>query len=262
MFGKRKSGRGNPSGEAQRSGPVVRLDAVRRAYGGEGNRVTALAGVSLGFDRGTFTAIMGPSGSGKSTLLQCAAGLDRVDAGTVVLAGVDPGRMSETALTKLRRERVGFVFQSFTLVPSLPARQNVELPLKLAGRRPRPADVARVLADVGLTERAGHLPSELSGGQQQRVAIARALVTRPEVLFADEPTGALDSSTSRDVLALLRQLVSEHQQTVIMVTHDPVAASYADRVVFLADGRLVDELERPTAEGVAARMATLEVAAC
>ncbi|MFD7501534.1 ABC transporter ATP-binding protein [Streptomyces sp. NPDC059850] len=237
------------------------LSGVRRVYGSGEGEVAALDGVTLTFAAGTFTAIMGPSGSGKSTLLQCAAGLDRVDAGRVDLAGTDPAALSETALTRLRRERIGFVFQAFNLMPSLTARQNVELPLRLARRRPAPDQVARVLADVGLAERAGHLPSQLSGGQQQRVAIARALVTRPQVLFADEPTGALDSRTSREVLSLLRGLVDEHGQTIVMVTHDPVAASYADKVVFLADGQLVDELARPTAEDVATHMTTLETTA-
>ncbi|PSJ27371.1 ABC transporter [Streptosporangium nondiastaticum] len=241
---------------------VVSLSAAYRKYGSGENQVTALAGVDLSFFSGTFTAIMGPSGSGKSTLLQCAAGLDRVDSGQVLLAGTDPARMSETALTVLRREKIGFVFQQFNLLPSLTARQNVELPLRLAGRSPRRDDVDQVLKDVGIRDRAGHLPSELSGGQQQRVAIARALVTRPEVLFADEPTGALDSKTSRDVLSLMRRIVAERGQTIIMVTHDPVAASYAGRAVFLADGRIVDEIDRPTAEGVAARMARLEVTPC
>ncbi|WP_424637836.1 ABC transporter ATP-binding protein [Embleya sp. AB8] len=235
---------------------------ARRTYGAGDNRVTALDGVTVSFRAGTFTAIMGPSGSGKSTLLQCAAGLDRVDAGHVVLTGIDPARKSQTELTLLRREKIGFVFQQFNLLPSLTARQNIELPLRLAGRTPDPAYVDGVLADVGLRERAGHLPGGLSGGQQQRVAIARALVTRPEVVFADEPTGALDSKTSRDVLDLLRRMVAERGQTIVMVTHDPLAAAHAGHAVFLADGRIVDELAEPTAESVAARMARLEVAPC
>jgi putative ABC transport system ATP-binding protein len=239
---------------------AVRLVDARRFYGDGEGRVVALDGVSLGFDPGTFTAVMGPSGSGKSTLLHCAAGLDRVDGGSVDLVGVDPARSSENALTRLRRERVGFIFQSFNLVPSLTARQNVELPLRLAGRRPEAGTVERMLAEVGLRERAGHLPSRLSGGQQQRVAIARALVTRPDVIFADEPTGALDTRTSREVLALLRRAVDAHGRTIIMVTHDPAAAARADRVVFLADGRIVDEMAAPTVEQVAARMARLEPA--
>ncbi|GJF28372.1 ABC transporter [Kitasatospora sp. NE20-6] len=254
MFDKKKSGPGAPvTGSA-----VVSLAAACKSYGSGDSQVVALDDVTLDFPAGTFTAIMGPSGSGKSTLLQCAAGLDRVDSGHVSLAGADPSRMSETALTRLRRDRIGFIFQSFNLLPSLTARQNVELPLKLAGRRPDPAEVDQVLAGVNLTGRAGHLPSELSGGQQQRVAIARALVTRPEVLFADEPTGALDTKTSRDVLALLRRIVAENGQTIIMVTHDPVAASYAGRVVFLADGRVVDRITDPTVDAVARRMAHLE----
>ena len=241
---------------------VVSLTQARKSYGGGAGLVTALAGVTVDFYEGTFTAIMGPSGSGKSTLLQCAAGLDRVDSGKVLLTGMDPRRLSRRALTELRRERVGFVFQSFNLMPSLTARQNVELPLRLAGKRPDPQEVAQALADVGLSDRAGHLPSQLSGGQQQRVAIARALVTDPDVLFADEPTGALDSRTSREVLGLLRRMVASGGQgggqTVIMVTHDPLAASFADRVVFLADGVVTDEMAAPTAASVAARMAGLE----
>ncbi|NUP47120.1 MAG: ABC transporter ATP-binding protein [Catenulispora sp.] len=247
-----------PAGSGGRALPMASLEAVGKAYGRGDNRVVALAGVSLDFAAGSFTAIMGPSGSGKTTLLQCAAGLDRVDSGRVVVDGVGLHKLSERALTILRRERMGFIFQSFNLVPALTARQNVELPLRLAGREPEAAQVDRVLAEVGLTERAKHRPGELSGGQQQRVAIARALVVRPKVLFADEPTGALDSRTARDVLGLLRSMVDRHGQTVVMVTHDPVAASYAHRVVFLADGRVTGELESPTAETVAVRMAGLE----
>ncbi|MEV4259277.1 ABC transporter ATP-binding protein, partial [Spirillospora sp. NPDC049652] len=196
--------------------------------------------------------------SGKSTLLQCAAGLDRIDGGRVLLDGTPLHRLSESALTTLRRDRMGFVFQSFNLIPALTARQNVELPLRLAGRGLDPAAVDRALDQVGLAGRAAHRPAELSGGQQQRVAIARALVTGPQVLFADEPTGALDSRTARDVLALLRAVVDDHGQTIVMVTHDPVAASYARRVVFLADGRVTGELADPTAESVALRLAALE----
>jgi putative ABC transport system ATP-binding protein len=237
---------------------VVRLTEARKTYGGGQGRVTALDGVSIEFLPGTFTAIMGPSGSGKSTLLHCAAGLDHVDGGSVDLVGADPARLSENAMTSLRRDRIGFIFQSFNLVPALTARQNVELPLRLAGRHPDPDDVERRLAEVGLLDRARHLPSELSGGQQQRVAIARALVTRPQVVFADEPTGALDTRASGKVLSLLRRIVDEDGQTIIMVTHDPTAAARADRVVFLADGRTVDELVSPTVEQVASRMAYLE----
>ncbi|MEU5993842.1 ABC transporter ATP-binding protein [Spirillospora sp. NPDC047418] len=241
---------------------AVRLTAVTRTYGSGDGAVTALAGVTLELAAGTFTAVMGPSGSGKSTLLQCAAGLDEPDEGRIAVAGTDLTGLGETRLTLLRRDRIGFVFQSFNLMPSLTAEQNVGLPLHLAGRRPKKAEIAAVLQDVGLADRAGHRPSQLSGGQQQRVAIARALVTRPAVLFADEPTGALDSSTSRDVLTMLRSLVDQRGQTIVMVTHDPVAASYADRVVFLADGRLVGQMDRPTAEAVAAQMTHLESAPC
>ncbi|MEV5570890.1 ABC transporter ATP-binding protein [Spirillospora sp. NPDC052269] len=239
---------------------VVRLVDVRKTYGGGDGEIAALDGVSLAFHAGTFTAIMGPSGSGKSTLLQCAAGLDRVDSGRVLLDGAPLHRLSERALTELRRDRMGFIFQSFNLVAALTARQNVELPLRLAGRRIDPAAIDQGLAAVGLSERSEHRPAELSGGQQQRVAIARALVTRPKVLFADEPTGALDSRAARDVLALLRGIVADHGQTVVMVTHDPVAASRAQRVVFLADGQVTGELSDPTAETVALRMAALEPA--
>ncbi|GAA2348032.1 ABC transporter ATP-binding protein [Streptomyces kunmingensis] len=235
---------------------AVRLRSVTRSYGTGENAVTALDQVSLDIPRGTFTAVMGPSGSGKSTLLQCTAGLDRPTAGHVFLGETDLTRLSEKKLTLLRRQRIGFVFQAFNLLPALTAEQNVGLPLRLAGRRPKRAEVLEVLEKVGLRERAGHRPSEMSGGQQQRVALARALVTKPEVLFGDEPTGALDSTTSREVLTLLRAMV-DRGQTVIMVTHDPVAASYADQVLFLADGTVQGELHAPTAEQVAHRMTAL-----
>jgi len=237
--------------------PVVQLTDVRRTYGGKRNRVTALDGVSAGFARASFTAVMGPSGSGKSTFLHCAAGLDRPTSGSVLLEDQDLGELSEVELTRLRRDRVGFVFQAFNLMPALTVQDNITLPLRLAGRRAKPKLVAQVIEQVGLGDRRRHLPAELSGGQQQRVAIARALVTRPAVLFADEPTGALDTRTARDVLGLLRRSVQEAGQTVVMVTHDPVAAAYADRVVFLADGRLVGELVAPTAEAVAEQMTHL-----
>jgi len=238
----------------ENAGEAVRLEAVHKDYG---KNVVALDGVSISFPRGGFTAVMGPSGSGKSTFLHCAAGLDRPTSGRVVLDGEELGGLSETRLTKLRRDRVGFVFQAFNLLPALTVEQNVVLPLQLAGRRPDRKRVARILEHVGLDERRRHLPGQLSGGQQQRVAIARALVTSPAVLFADEPTGALDTRTAADVLALLRESVVNGGQTVIMVTHDPVAASYADHVVFLADGRIADQLSRPTAEVVAERMTHL-----
>jgi putative ABC transport system ATP-binding protein len=236
---------------------VVRLQAVRKTYGDKRNQVEALRGVTIGFPRGSFTAVMGPSGSGKSTFLHCAAGLDKPTSGSVALAGIELTELGETALTRLRREQVGFVFQSFNLLPALTVAQNITLPLRLAGKRPDRARVAEVITRVRLGDRRKHLPAELSGGQQQRVAIARALVTRPAVLFADEPTGALDTRTARDVLELLRASVGTQGQTVVMVTHDPVAASYADRVVFLADGQFVGELVRPTADAVAERMTHL-----
>ncbi|MFJ2783233.1 MULTISPECIES: ABC transporter ATP-binding protein [unclassified Streptomyces] len=233
---------------------AVRLRGLTRHHG----TVRALDGVDLDFAAGTFTAVMGPSGSGKSTLLQCAAGLDRPTAGRVEVGGVSLEGLGERRLTLLRRELIGFVFQSFNLLPSLTAAQNVALPLRLAGRRPSRARVREALARVGLAGRERHRPGELSGGQQQRVALARALITRPAVLFGDEPTGALDSTTSREVLDMLRELVDREGQTIVMVTHDPVAAARADRVVFLVDGRVAGELSSPTAESVVARTASLE----
>ena len=240
-------------------GQAVELREVSRVFGTGGGAVTALDRVDVAIPPATFTAVMGPSGSGKSTLLHCAAGLDRASGGTVLIDGVPLAGLSERALTKLRRERVGFVFQAFNLIAALTAEQNVALPLRLAGRRPAPGQVRAMLAEVGLGHRAGHRPSELSGGQQQRVAIARALLTRPAVLFADEPTGALDTTSSREVLRLLRAAVDRHAQTVVLVTHDPYAAAHADRVLFLADGRVVDELHYPAnAAEIAVRMAALE----
>ncbi|MFJ4205822.1 ABC transporter ATP-binding protein [Streptomyces sviceus] len=237
---------------------TVELHEVRKVHGAGGRRVTALDGVSIGFPRGTFTAIMGPSGSGKSTLLQCAAGLEQPTDGRIVLAGVDIGQQNEKQRTQLRRDHIGFVFQAFNLVESLTAAQNVELPSRFAGRRVSRDQVANALAAVGLAERSGHRPSELSGGQQQRVALARALVTRPDVLFADEPTGALDTTTSREVLRMMRMLVDQEGQTTLMVTHDPVAASVADVVVFLKDGQIADRisLDRHSGGNNAAAIAT------
>jgi putative ABC transport system ATP-binding protein len=236
---------------------VLRLRDVRKVYGRSRNAVQALAGVSLDFRRGTFTAVMGPSGSGKSTFLHCAAGLDKPTSGSVFLDGEELTGMSERKLTKLRREQVGFVFQSFNLLPALNVVQNITLPLRLAGHRPDRRLVNEVIERTGLGPRRKHRPGELSGGQQQRVAIARALVTRPTVLFGDEPTGALDTQTALEILGLLRATVATGGQTAVIVTHDPVAASHADRVVFLADGQVVTELARPTAEQVAERMTQL-----
>ncbi|MFF5437214.1 ABC transporter ATP-binding protein [Streptomyces achromogenes] len=237
---------------------MVRLESVSRGFGKRDNRVIALDEVTLDFPEGVFTAVMGPSGSGKSTMLQCAAGIDRVDSGEVTLAGTPLRGLGEAALTRLRRQHVGFVFQTFNLIPSLTARQNVALPLMLAGRKPARKAVDAALDRLGLGERKQHRPGELSGGQQQRVALARALLTGPKVLFADEPTGALDSKSSRQVMQLLRELVDTTGQTIIMVTHDPVAASYADQIVFLADGRPAGVLESPTPELAAARITKLE----
>jgi putative ABC transport system ATP-binding protein len=238
-------------------GEALRLVAVHKIYGSADNPVTALDGVNLSLPSGTFTAVMGPSGSGKSTLLQAAAGLDQPTSGQVFVAGAEMTGGSETALTKFRRDRIGFIFQQFNLLPTLTVLQNVTLPLRLAGRRIDRRKSVAVLEKVGLGDRLDHRPAELSGGQQQRVAIARALVTNPSVIFADEPTGALDSRSARDVLQLLQEAVREFGQTVVMVTHDPVAASFADSVLFLADGQIVGRLNDPTAAAVADRMTHL-----
>ncbi|WP_344243202.1 ABC transporter ATP-binding protein [Actinocorallia libanotica] len=235
---------------------VVSVERVSRTYGGD-QPVVALDDVDAGFRRGTMTAVMGPSGSGKSTLLHCAAGLDRPTSGRVLLGGTDLSRMSEKQLTELRRDRVGFVFQAFNLVGALTVEQNILLPSRLSGRKPDPAWVAEVVERVGLVRRLRHRPSELSGGQQQRAAIARALATRPEVIFCDEPTGALDTQTAAEVLELLRAVVDESGQTVIMVTHDPVAASYADRVMVFADGRIVQDMPQPGVRRIAEQLAAL-----
>jgi putative ABC transport system ATP-binding protein len=237
--------------------PAVSLHDVRKVHGKGDGAVVALDGISIGLAHGSFTAIMGPSGSGKSTFLNVAAGLDRPTSGSVTLGDTDLASLSERKLTILRRERIGFVFQAFNLMPSLTVTQNIGLPLRLDGRRARRSEIRDVAARVGLSERLRHRPSELSGGQQQRVAIARALVTRPEVVFADEPTGALDTRSGRSVLALLREVVDGDGHTVVMVTHDPVAAAHADRVVLLADGRLAGMLEAPTADEVAEHLAHL-----
>ena len=245
------------SPEAAAAAPAVALRDIRKVHGKGDAAVVALDGVSVMLPRGSFTAIMGPSGSGKSTFLNVAAGLDHPTSGTVVLGDTNLAGLSERRLTILRRERIGFVFQAFNLLPSLTVAQNIGLPLRLDRRRVRRGNVREVAARVGLENRLRHRPAQLSGGQQQRVAIARALVTRPEVIFADEPTGALDTRTGRDVLALLREVVDIDGHTVVMVTHDPVAAAQADRVLLLADGRLVGTLEAPDADEVAERLAHL-----
>ena len=240
--------------------PIASARGLVKTYGRGDTAVRALARVDVDFGRGELTAIMGPSGSGKSTLMHCMAGLDRSDAGTVVVDGVEVSGMSERHLTRLRRDRLGFVFQAFNLVPTLTALENITLPLDIA-RRPVDRDhLDAVVRAVGLADRLGHKPAELSGGQQQRVACARALVSRPSVVFADEPTGNLDSTSSGEVLGFLRRSVDELGQSVVMVTHDPTAASYAHRVLFLADGSLVGELTDPTPDSVLAALAALRPA--
>jgi putative ABC transport system ATP-binding protein len=236
--------------------PAARLVDAVKVFGAV-DTVRALDDVSLEFPRGAYTAIMGPSGSGKSTLLHCAAGLDTLTSGTVWIGDVELGPLDDRRLTRLRRDRVGFVFQAFNLVPTLTAAENITLPLGLAGRRPDPEWFDRVVDAVGLRSRLRHRPAQLSGGQQQGVAAARALVSRPEIIFADEPTGNLDSRATIELLAFLRQAVDELGQTVVMVTHDPSAAAWADRVVFFADGRVVDDLSSPTTGAVLDRMKRL-----
>jgi putative ABC transport system ATP-binding protein len=234
--------------------PAVAANEVTRRYGAGESAVDALRGVSLEVPSAQFTAVMGPSGSGKSTLMHMLAGLDTPTSGTVSIGGEDITRLNDKQLTKLRRRHIGFVFQSFNLLPTLTAEENVLLPLSIAGRKPDRAALESLLARVGLTERRGHRPAELSGGQQQRVAIARALVTRPTILFADEPTGNLDSTSGAEVLALLREAVELDGQTTLMVTHDARAAATADRVLFLADGRIVADLAQPTESEILAAM--------
>jgi putative ABC transport system ATP-binding protein len=229
------------------------LDAVK-VYGRGDNEVRALDHVTVSFATGRFTAIMGPSGSGKSTLMHAVAGLDDLTSGTVLIGDTDITRLGDRQLTKLRRDRIGFIFQSFNLVPTLTAAENIALPGRLAGRSPDRDWFDHVVRTVGLTERLKHRPSELSGGQQQRVAVARALAARPQIIFADEPTGNLDSRTGAEILSFMRSAVHELGQTIVMVTHDPVAASYADRAVFLADGRIVDEIDHPNADAVIDRI--------
>ncbi len=249
--------------EARTAGPLaaraaVRTIEVRKTYGQGESAVHALDGVSVDFLAGQFTAVMGPSGSGKSTLMHVTAGLDTATSGSVLLGDTDLSALKDKALTALRRDRIGFVFQQYNLIPTLTAQENIELPMRLAGRRADREWLDRIVDVVGLGDRLHHRPSELSGGQQQRVAVARALVGRPDVVFADEPTGNLDSRSGAEVLSFLRRSVDETAQTIVMVTHDPVAASYADRVVFLADGHVVGELLDPTAERVLDRMKNLE----
>jgi putative ABC transport system ATP-binding protein len=239
--------------EQQEKAAARTVDAVK-VYGKSDTTVRALDRVTVEFATGRFTAIMGPSGSGKSTLLHCAAGLDTLTSGQAFVGDDDLSTLDDKELTLLRRDRIGFVFQAFNLVPTLTARENIVLPQMLAGRKGDPQWIDNVIETVGLSDRLQHRPDELSGGQQQRVAVARALAGRPEIIFADEPTGNLDSKSGADVLQFLRRAVDDMSQTIVMVTHDPVAASYADRIVFLADGRIVDEMMQPTPERVLERM--------
>ena len=236
---------------------AARMEDAVKTYGDGDTRVRALDGVTVDFGRGRFTAIMGPSGSGKSTLLHALAGLDTLDEGKVFVGDVELGSLNDRRLTILRREKVGFIFQAFNLIPTLSARENIVLPLSIAGEKPDEAWFNEVVATVGLADRLDHRPSELSGGQQQRVAAARALVSRPEIIYADEPSGNLDSKSGGELLAFMSRAVRELGQTIVMVTHDPVAAGYADRVVFLADGKVVDHLDGPTPDSVIDRMKVL-----
>jgi putative ABC transport system ATP-binding protein len=234
-------------------GAARSVDAVK-TYGSGDAAINALAGVTVTFPAARFTAIMGPSGSGKSTLMQCVAGLDRLTSGAAFIGETELSGLSKTELTLLRRDRLGFIFQQYNLVSSLTARENIVLPLTLAGEEPDPKWFDEVVATVGLGNRLDNLPSQLSGGQQQRVAVARALVPRPEIVFADEPTGALDSRTGIEILTFMRRAVDDVGQTIVMVTHDPHAASYADNVLFLADGQIIDEMPEPTTDKVLDRM--------
>jgi putative ABC transport system ATP-binding protein len=241
-----------------RTGVAARAVGLTKTYGEGDAAVRALDDVSVDFERARFSAIMGPSGSGKSTLLHCMAGLDQPTSGRVLIGDVDLTRLSEKDLTLLRRRSVGFVFQAYNLVPTLTASENITLPLDIAGVRPDKAWFDEVVDTVGIRDRLSHRPAELSGGQQQRVAGARALVTRPEIVFADEPTGNLDSKSSQEMLTFLRSAVKDHGQTIVMVTHDASAASFADRIVFLGDGRVVDEMLEPTTDRILDRLKSLE----
>jgi len=233
------------------------VDAVK-TYGEGDAQVQALAGITVDFPRGQFTAIMGPSGSGKSTLLHCIAGLDSLTSGAVFIGDTDLGTLNDKALTLLRRDKVGFIFQAFNLIPTLNAEENIALPLSIAGEKPDPEWHAQVVGAVGLSDRLKHRPSELSGGQQQRVAAARALVSRPEIVFADEPSGNLDSQSGAELLGFMRKAVDDLGQTIVMVTHNPLDAAYADKVIFLADGQIVDSMDDPTSARVLDRLKTLE----
>lgn len=241
----------------QATAVAARTEGATKVYGRGDTEVRALDGVDVAFEQSRFTAVMGPSGSGKSTLMHCVAGLDSLTEGRVLIGDTDLSTLKEKQLTQLRRDRIGFVFQAFNLVPTLTAEENILLPLRIAGRRPDPAWFEQVIGTVGLADRLTHRPAELSGGQQQRVAAARALVSRPEIVFADEPSGNLDSRSGAELLGFMRQAVEELGQTIVMVTHDPVAAGYADRVMFLTDGQVVDEMPQPTPERILDRMKAL-----
>lgn len=242
---------------ARQSPAAARAVGATKIYGSKDTQVTALNGVDVAFVQGQFTAIMGPSGSGKSTLMHCVAGLDRLSSGDVFIGDTNLSSLSEKQLTRLRRDRIGFIFQAFNLLPTLTAKENIELPMKLASSSPDREWVDNVVRTVGLADRLGHRPNELSGGQQQRVAVARALASRPGIIFADEPTGNLDSATGHEILQFMQQAVQELGQTIVMVTHDPVAASFADRVVFLADGSIVGDEAAPTVDSIHDTMRTI-----
>ncbi len=243
---------------AEKTRVAARVEDAVKIYGEGDASVRALAGISVGFDRGQFTAIMGPSGSGKSTLLHCIAGLDNLTSGSAYIGDTELGSLNDKALTLLRRDKVGFIFQAFNLIPTLNAEENIVLPLSIAGDKPDQAWYDQVVSAVGLGDRLKHRPNELSGGQQQRVAAARALVSKPEIVFADEPSGNLDSQTGAELLGFMREAVDNLDQTIVMVTHNPLDAAYADKVIFLADGRIVDDMDDPTANKVLDRLKTLE----
>jgi putative ABC transport system ATP-binding protein len=250
----------SPTTSTEGGTTAARADRLTKVYGSGETKVVALDAVSVDFPTGQFTAIMGPSGSGKSTLMHCLAGLDEASDGAVYIGDTDITKLDDKRLTRLRRDAVGFIFQAFNLLPTLSALENITLPMDIAGRKPDQEWLDTVIDTVGLRDRLKHRPTELSGGQQQRVACARALASRPQIIFADEPTGNLDSASGAEVLGFLRRSTTEHGQTIVMVTHDPNAASYADRVLFLADGRIVDEMASPTAESVLDRMKKFETA--
>jgi putative ABC transport system ATP-binding protein len=247
-----------PTSTMTQAAPAARAVTAVKTYGSGDTAVHALAGVTVDFPAHRFTAIMGPSGSGKSTLMQCVAGLDRLTSGAVFVGDTDLSGLNKTELTLLRRDRLGFIFQQYNLIPTLSAKENILLPLTLAGEKPDHAWFDTIVETVGLGNRLDNLPSQLSGGQQQRVAVARALVPKPDIVFADEPTGALDSRTGMEILAFMRNAVDQSGQTIVMVTHDPHAASYANSVLFLADGQIIDEMQSPTTDRVLDRMKRFE----